>query len=348
MNRWYIITTIGAKSGHLTLGIGTASAATICLIPEEFEHQKKSKSQKTNEQKKRKDIQMTVKSLLHDKYKDFMEQQDIPTELITSLLDKEYKDNHDIDNDNNDNDNDIDQENEEEKAERINFMNGHISTDKIPNAAKKSNRYLNDSGVDFKEYVDVLDATMIKRAAEGKFYGVAVIGEGLVDLLKQRDLDKYFNGRKDKGHELLGLTLKEELEKRWSTRKNSINMRTKFVGFELRSADPNAHDMILSRELGFSAVLVCQMKQVNATIVTMKGGELVSIPLSEIVDPDTNEGTTKKVDTSSLSYKVSQTYMIRLHRSDLSNKKNTRKYADMAGMDVNTFIKTYSYIAASN
>ena len=237
MNRWYIITTIGAKSGHLTLGIGTASAATICLIPEEFEHQKKSKSQKTNEQKKRKDIQMTVKSLLHDKYKDFMEQQDIPTELITSLLDKEYKDNHDIDknNDNNDNDNDIDQENEEEKAERINFMNGHISSDKMPNAAKKSNRYLNDSGVDFKEYVDVLDATMIKRAAEGKFYGVAVIGEGLVDLLKQRDLDKYFNGRKDKGHELLGLTLKEELEKRWSTRKNSINMRTKFVGFELRS-----------------------------------------------------------------------------------------------------------------
>ena len=106
--------------------------------------------------------------------------------------------------------------------------------------------------------------------------------------------------------------------------------------------------MILSRELGFSAVLVCQMKQVNATIVTMKGGELVSIPLSEIVDPDTNEGTTKKVDTKSLSYKVSQTYMIRLHRSDLSNKKSTRKYADMAGMDVNTFIKTYSYIAASN
>lgn len=236
MNRWYIITTIGAKSGHLTLGIGTASAATICLIPEEFEHQKKSKFQKTNEEKKRKDIQMTVKSLLHDKYKDFMEQQDIPTELITSLLDKEYKDDqhNDID-DNKDNDNN-DQENDEEKTQKKNLMNGHLSTnDNIPNAAKKSNRYLNDSGVDFKEYVDVLDATMIKRAAEGKYYGVAVIGEGLVDLLKQRDLDKYFNGRKDKGHELLGLTLKEELEKRWSTRKNSINMRTKFVGFELRS-----------------------------------------------------------------------------------------------------------------
>eukprot|EP00486_Rosalina_sp_Unknown_P009781 CAMPEP_0201596948 /NCGR_PEP_ID=MMETSP0190_2-20130828/193536_1 /ASSEMBLY_ACC=CAM_ASM_000263 /TAXON_ID=37353 /ORGANISM="Rosalina sp." /LENGTH=348 /DNA_ID=CAMNT_0048057623 /DNA_START=795 /DNA_END=1841 /DNA_ORIENTATION=- len=348
MNRWYIITTIGAKSGHLTLGIGTASAATICLIPEEFEHQKKSKFQKSSEEKKRKDIQMTVKSLLHDNYKDFMDQQDIPTELITSLLDKEYKDQDGDDNTNKNRDRDRDnddQENDEEKAEKISFMNGHHST---ANAAKKSNRYLNDSGVDFKEYVDILDATMIKRAAEGKFYGVAVVGEGLVDLLKQRELDRYFNGRKDKGHEMLGLTLKDELEKRWSTRKSSINMRTKFVGFELRSADPNAHDMILSRELGFSAVLVCQMKQVNATIVTMKGGELVSIPLSEIVDPDTNEGTTKKVDTSSLSYKVSQTYMIRLHRSDLSNKKNTRKYADMAGMDVNTFIKTYSYIAASN
>ena len=94
--------------------------------------------------------------------------------------------------------------------------------------------------------------------------------------------------------------------------------------------------------------MVCQMKQVNATIVTMKGPDLVKIPLSEIVDPDTNEGTTKKVDTKSLSYKVSQTYMIKLQRSDLSNKKNCKRYADVAGMDVNTFIKTYSYIAASN
>eukprot|EP00484_Ammonia_sp_Unknown_P000328 CAMPEP_0197024190 /NCGR_PEP_ID=MMETSP1384-20130603/4809_1 /TAXON_ID=29189 /ORGANISM="Ammonia sp." /LENGTH=556 /DNA_ID=CAMNT_0042452535 /DNA_START=73 /DNA_END=1743 /DNA_ORIENTATION=+ len=335
MNRWYIVTIIGVHSGHLTLGISTAAAATICLIPEEFEHQKITKSKRDAEDKTRREIQDTVKSFMEqvNRKTEFMEQVQIPKEIMESLLDKNDDENHVQQKRKNDA-----QDEHEEKKETV--MNGY--------AKHKQERYALDTGADFKEYVDILDACMIKRAAEGKFYGVAVVGEGCVDLLKQRDLDKFFNGRKDRGHELFALTLKGELAKRWEKRKYSMSIRTKFVGFELRSADPNAHDMILSRELGFSAVLVCQMKQVNATIVTMKGGELVSIPLSEIVDPETNKSTIKKVDTKSLAYKVSQTYMLRLNRSDLANKKATKKYADMAGMDVNTFVKTYSYIASSH
>lgn len=104
--------------------------------------------------------------------------------------------------------------------------------------------------------------------------------------------------------------------------------------------------MTLSRELGYSAVLVCHQKQVNATIIIMQGGELVSIPLSEVVDPDTpSESTTRLVDTQSLSYQVSQTYMIRLKRHDLHQKKLVRRYAEMAGMKVNDFIQKFSYIA---
>lgn len=35
--RWYFITTMGRHAGHLALGIGKASGATITLIPEEFD-----------------------------------------------------------------------------------------------------------------------------------------------------------------------------------------------------------------------------------------------------------------------------------------------------------------------
>jgi len=38
--RWYFITTMGRYTGHLALGIGTASGATITLIPEEFSEDK--------------------------------------------------------------------------------------------------------------------------------------------------------------------------------------------------------------------------------------------------------------------------------------------------------------------
>jgi 6-phosphofructokinase 1 len=34
--RWYLVTTMGRKTGHLALGIGKASGATLTVIPEEF------------------------------------------------------------------------------------------------------------------------------------------------------------------------------------------------------------------------------------------------------------------------------------------------------------------------
>lgn len=37
MGRWYFVTTMGRNVGHLALGIGKASGATITLIPEEFQ-----------------------------------------------------------------------------------------------------------------------------------------------------------------------------------------------------------------------------------------------------------------------------------------------------------------------
>lgn len=35
-NRWYFVTAMGRKTGHLALGIGKASGATLTVIPEEF------------------------------------------------------------------------------------------------------------------------------------------------------------------------------------------------------------------------------------------------------------------------------------------------------------------------
>lgn len=39
-HRWFLIVTMGRKTGHLALGIGKSSGATLALIPEEFTSQK--------------------------------------------------------------------------------------------------------------------------------------------------------------------------------------------------------------------------------------------------------------------------------------------------------------------
>ncbi|MEM7008400.1 MAG: diphosphate--fructose-6-phosphate 1-phosphotransferase [Thermodesulfobacteriota bacterium] len=39
--RWYFVVTMGRKTGHLALGIGKASGATLTIIPEEFKKKKK-------------------------------------------------------------------------------------------------------------------------------------------------------------------------------------------------------------------------------------------------------------------------------------------------------------------
>jgi len=39
-NRWYFVVTMGRKTGHLALGIGKASGATLTIIPEEFRQKK--------------------------------------------------------------------------------------------------------------------------------------------------------------------------------------------------------------------------------------------------------------------------------------------------------------------
>ena len=207
-------------------------------------------------------------------------------------------------------------------------------------------RFENKPAIKLNEIVDLIDASIIKRLCSGKDYGVAVITEGIVDMLDESDLNKYFEGSLHRGHELLGFQVRRKLVKRWNKRRHELFFQNKFLGFELRSDDPNAHDIILSRNLGYAAVFSCKMKNINATIVAIKGGELVSIPLSEMMDPFTLSPTVKGVNIDSLTYTVAQSYMIKLKKADLKDTNLLKKMSDIAGMDCETFRKTYSYIAS--
>ncbi len=215
-SRWYFVVAMGRKAGHLALGIGKASGATLTLIPEEFE--------------------------------------------------------------------------------------------KRP--------------VSLRKIVDTLAGAVIKRAADGRSHGVAVIAEGVALALDESDLGG-IDGveRDDHGHvriaEIdLGDLLKKAVRARLKEFGLSTTIVSKDIGYELRSVDPTPADAEYTRDLGYCAAKFV-LEGGGSAMVSMQGGRFVPIAFDTMIDPATGRTKVRLVDTASTRYGIARRYMIRLRRDDL-------------------------------
>ena len=218
------------------------------------------------------------------------------------------------------------------------------------NNNNNNNDNSNDLGIKLNEIIDTIDGSIIKRCIQKKNYGVCVVSEGLVNLLCKADLEKYFKNNVIYGCEMFGFVVKNELKKRWERRRPDINFRTLNYGFELRGGNPNCEDMILARELGYSAInTLTHYSNYNGIItqlVTMKGDSIQIMSTQDIIDDSDNDtAKIRQVNTKSLSYIVSQKYMTKLLKSDLKNIKILKELSMICGISPNEFRKKYSYIA---
>ena len=174
MGRWYITTVIGVKTGHLALGIGTASATTLTLIPEQFidnnnynKHKNKNKNKiennnhNNNDNSNENDIQHIDKNN-DNEIKEDENQNDITNHQNT--LKKKHKIQI----------NDI-----------VNINNNSNNTDNTENQTQNT--------LQLKTIIDFVDACILKRWMIGKQYGNVILTEALVDLLDKNDLKTYFN-----------------------------------------------------------------------------------------------------------------------------------------------------------
>lgn len=178
--------------------------------------------------------------------------------------------------------------------------------------------------VPMKRVVDTLVGAIVKRNAEGRRNGVAVIAEGVVLSIDEKDLGSLDQVERDEhGHvriaeinvgEILQSAVKKELA--------ALGVKTtivpKDVGYELRCADPIPFDMEYTRDLGY-----CAAKYIldggNAAMVSMQGGRFVPIPFSTMLDPKTGRTRVRLVDTSAARYSIARRYMIRIRRDDFAN-----------------------------
>ncbi|MGE0474658.1 MAG: 6-phosphofructokinase, partial [Nitrospirales bacterium] len=105
----------------------------------------------------------------------------------------------------------------------------------------------------------ILAGSIIKRLAQQRGDGVAVLAEGLSELLDQEDLTLLGGVERDEhGHirlaELdIGKVLKDTVTRKLKHHDIKITIVSKNIGYELRCADPIPFDMEYTRDLGHCA-----------------------------------------------------------------------------------------------
>jgi len=241
--RWFLVVTMGRKAGHLALGIGKSSGATITLIPEEW----------------------------------------------------------------------------------------------------------NKREIRLQEVVDILVTSVVRRMAEGKPYGLALIAEGVVEQMSRDDLEGLDNVERDAhGHIRLSEinfsdTLKRTLRR--SLHEVGINTRivSKDLGYELRCADPIAFDIDYTRSLGEAAVGFLLAGGSNATI-TIQRGQVAPIPFSQMMDPETGRTEVRQVKLDSFTYRSARKFMIRFEPQHADDEMLLARMAAQTNLTLEEFKARYGYL----
>ena len=253
--RWYVIVSMGRAAGHLALGIGKASAATVTIISEEFPQKK-------------------------------------------------------------------------------------VTLDQI---------------------CDIIIGSMIKRKAQGKGYGLAVLAEGLLEAIGEQglldamgdELNKFgVVDRDDFGHLRLGeIEFGRMIRYRLTERLKALNLKftmiDKDLGYELRCADPIPFDAEYTRNLGYGAVkfLLSPAAGQFGAIVSFVEGKLVPLKFDDMINPKTQRMWPRLVDTASETYECARRYMIRLEKGDFDDPARLEKLAGVVKMTPDDFRKRFGYLA---
>jgi 6-phosphofructokinase len=241
--RWFVVVTMGRKTGHLALGIGKSSGATLTLIPEEWEAR-------------------TIR---------------------------------------------------------------------------------------MQEVVDILVTSILKRMADDKPYGVALLSEGVMEQMSHKDLRELEYVERDAfGNVHLSEInfsdiLKHELDSELERLDIPTRITSKDLGYELRCADPVAFDIDYTRSLGEAAVDFLLDGGTNAT-VTIQGTRVVPIPFSEMMDQETGRTEIRKVNVDSFIYRSAYKLMIRLKPEDAQDEVLLGKMADHTNLTLDEFKSRFGYL----
>jgi 6-phosphofructokinase 1 len=202
-----------------------------------------------------------------------------------------------------------------------------------------------------KTVVDTLAGAVIKRIAYGRHDGVAVMAEGLLELLPPEDIAGLAGVERDEHDNIrmaeinLGEIVKAQVVKRLAALGIKLTIVAKNIGYELRCADPIPLDMEYTRDLGYSAAR-CVIDGGTAALISIQNGRFKPIPFVDIIDPRTGRMRVRMVDIDSDRYKIARSYMIRLKRADFDDATELAKLAAAARLTPDDFREQFGGLVA--
>lgn len=196
---------------------------------------------------------------------------------------------------------------------------------------------------------DVLVTAMIKRLADGRRDGVAVVAEGVVLDMVPEDIEGLENVERDEHGNVrlaeidLGEILKRAVTAKLKQLGIKLTVTAKNIGYELRCADPIPFDMEYTRDLGYCAAKYL-LEGGDQVMISLQAGQFVPIPFSQLLDPHTGRARVRLVDIHSTRYAIARRYMIRLRRDDFEQPEEIARFARVAGMTSEEFRRRFEYL----
>ena len=197
--------------------------------------------------------------------------------------------------------------------------------------------------------VDIITGAMIKRLSAGRFDGVVMLAEGLIEHLHPKDLEKFLDLRRDPhgniqlGQVDFGQIVQRHVEKRLADFGLKMTIVAKNIGYELRCADPIPFDMEYTRNLGSCAAEYI-LNGGNAAMVSIESGHFIPLFFKNILDPVTGRAKMRMIDVRSESFATARRYMIRLNKKDFDDPHAIAKYAATCGISLEKFQKQFRYL----
>jgi 6-phosphofructokinase 1 len=217
-----------------------------------------------------------------------------------------------------------------------------------------------DRKVSIEEVCDIIVGSIIKRLARDRYYGVAILAEGLLESIGAEALAEMMGPKMGRygevtrdphGHLRLGeidfgQMVKDLLAGRLEKLGLKTTLITKDLGYELRCADPIPFDAEYTRDLGYGAFkfLCSPLASEFGAIISYVEGRMVPLRFEDMLDPHTKRMRTRRVDVDGEGYECALQYMIRLEKEDFSNPEQLARLAEVVKMTPQQFRERFGYL----